>query len=178
MIMLFLISWILLKVNLQERLANVVIVSSLGIFDLRNMPLNATKYGQEEIALLYENFQLNVDDTLLEWAQLQERFKQDKETCSFQHLFFKLCSWKPNLGNIYPNLKKLIATACTLNISSAEWERVFSRVKTTISIQRNRKTVRNLNRVLHIVMNGNERDNFSFCEVAKEMVSSEIKKAY
>lgn len=35
------------------------------------MPCNATMYGQEELALLCENFQLNVDDTLLEWAQLQ-----------------------------------------------------------------------------------------------------------
>ena len=34
--------------NLQEQLANVVIVSSLGIFDFRNMSCNATMYGQEE----------------------------------------------------------------------------------------------------------------------------------
>ena len=65
----------------------------------------------------------------------------------------------------------MIATACTLNISSAESERVFSRVKTTISIQRNRMTVRNLNRVLHIIMNGNERDNFPFSEVAKKWLA-------
>ena len=65
----------------------------------------------------------------------------------------------------------MIATACTLYISSAECERVFSRVKATLSMQRNRMTVRNLNRVLHFVMNGNERDNFPFSEVAKNWLA-------
>jgi hypothetical protein len=57
------------------------------------------------------------------------------------------------LGNIYSNILKISSAAAVLPLSTAEVERMFSQVKRTITVLRNRTKVEKMNKLLMITQN-------------------------
>jgi hypothetical protein len=164
--------------NLTTRLASADMVTALAVLDLREMPDTISFYGHDDITLLCDRFGLDEDATMVEWTDFKEHFADQKDKCSLQHLLLTLVDWRPTLGEMYPNIKKLLSVACTLCISSADCERVFSRVKSTITIQRNRMSVANLNRILHVHINGQERADFPFDRVARKWMAMKSRRLF
>ena len=80
-------------------------------------------YGDNEITTLCEQFDLDVDDTLVEWNNLKEMVQSEIEKCNSKYLLKLLTKHLATVGNIYPNLFKLLCVSETLhnfNISCRE----------------------------------------------------------
>ncbi|XP_046549776.1 uncharacterized protein LOC124259647 isoform X1 [Haliotis rubra] len=96
---------------------------------------------------------LDVDKTQLEWSQVKELFAEEVDTCSPSNILKTLTSLKPQLGDFYPNIVKLLSIHATVILSTSEVERVFSRAKLIVTDHRNRLKVNNCTKLLMVSMN-------------------------
>ncbi|XP_046581004.1 uncharacterized protein LOC124288528 [Haliotis rubra] len=141
--------------NLEERMKVTPILTSLSALDLRKAGDSSflTFHGDAEITELAEHFDLDVDKTQLEWSQVKELFAEEVDTCSPSTILKTLTSLKPQLGDLYPNIVKLLSIHATVILSTSEVERVFSRVKLIVTDHRNRLKVNNCSKLLMVSMN-------------------------
>ena len=77
-----------------------------------------------------------------------------------------LTSKKPTLGDMFPNMVKLLKVHESLIISTAV-ERVFSKVKLIVTDHRNRLKVETTNKLLVISLNTEQESDMDFKQVVK-----------
>lgn len=70
----------------------------------------------------------------------------------------KLLDQSESLGQRFPLIKTLLNITCTLPISNAEVERIFSQLKLIMTDKRNKLKVENANKLLLVKLN--KFDNF------------------
>ena len=78
-----------------------------------------------------------------------------------------LTSKKPTLGDMFPNMVKLLKVHESLIISTAAVERVFSKVKLIVTEHRNRLKVETTNKLLMISLNTEQESDMDFKQVVK-----------
>ncbi|XP_046546632.1 uncharacterized protein LOC124256710 [Haliotis rubra] len=179
--------------NLEDRLQATPVLTSPSALDLRKAGDSSflTFHGDAEllilqvaICILYllqvsdlvEQFQLDTDQTLLEWNQVKELFSEDLDTSSPAAMLTTLTSLKPQLGNLYPCMVKLLSVYATVILSTSEVERVFSRVKLIVTDHRNRLSVKNCNRLLMISMNTSSTADIDMDKVVAKFLSRKNRK--
>ncbi|XP_067648851.1 zinc finger protein 862-like [Haliotis asinina] len=111
------------------------------------------QYNLEKITELAEHFGLDVEKTQLEWSQVKELFAEEVDTSSPSTILKTLTSLKPQLGDLYPNIVKLLSIHATVILSTSEVERVFSHVKLIVTDHRNRLKIDNCTKLLMVSMN-------------------------
>ncbi|XP_067670753.1 zinc finger protein 862-like [Haliotis asinina] len=141
--------------NLEQRLKVTPILTSLSALDLRKAGDSSflTFHGDAEITELAEHFGLDVEKTQLEWSQVKELFAEEVDTSSPSTILKTLTSLKPQLGDLYPNIVKLLSIRATVILSTSEVERVFSHVKLIVTEHRNRLKIDNCSKLLMVSMN-------------------------
>ncbi|XP_067682730.1 E3 SUMO-protein ligase KIAA1586-like [Haliotis asinina] len=141
--------------NLEQRLKVTPILTSLSALDLRKALDSSllTFHGDAEITELAEHFGLDVEKTQLEWSQVKELFAEEVDTSSPSTILKTLTSLKPQLGDLYPNIVKLLSIHATVILSTSEVERAFSHVKLIVTDYRNRLKIDNCTKLLMVSMN-------------------------
>ena len=76
-----------------------------------------------------------------------------------------LTSKKPTLGDMFPNMVKLLKVHGSLNISTAAVERVFSKVKVIVTEHRNRLKIETTNTHLVIYLDTEQESDMDFKQV-------------
>ncbi|XP_053380132.1 zinc finger protein 862-like [Mercenaria mercenaria] len=138
--------------NIESRLQNSDIIDAMSIF---NMSGKGSFDGNDEIELLAEHFSEDVDSALYEWDSLKDCVAELDPVVknSPSALLKTLMTVSPTTGNTYPVVTKLCSTAAVLPVSTAEVERVFSSVNRIVTDLRNRLSVENTNKLLHVIKN-------------------------
>ena len=147
--------------NINNRLENSEIIDRLSIFNFADLHETCTSlYGNDEILELANFLNLDSDEALYEWNQFKttcvdSNSSQVNGPMAVTRLIHKLSK---TTGNIFPAIAKMAATAAVLPLSTAEVERMFSDVKRTVTILRNRLTVENVQNLLMIHHNDHYLD--------------------
>ncbi|KAL3842529.1 hypothetical protein ACJMK2_020532 [Sinanodonta woodiana] len=142
--------------NITKRLQNTEVIDKFTIFR-NNIPDEVKNgfYGNDEIVDLAEHLKLDVDETLYQW----DLFKTSIADNSMDLLTGPTATTKgllkmeKTLGNIYSNILKISSAAVVLPLRTAEVERMFSKVKQTITVLQNRTKVEKMNKLLMITQN-------------------------
>ena len=130
--------------NIESRLENADIISNLSMLDLSQIDgAEATFHGDAAITSLAAHFGMDEDATVHQWNELKEFFRGQLHLCTPRYILETLTKAKPTVGDMYPNIVKLLSVAESLIISASAVERVFSRVKLTVTTHRNRLSVPN-----------------------------------
>lgn len=98
---------------------------------------------------------------------MKEIFKEEMSSCTPGHMLRTLTEKKRTLGDIYPNMVKLLRVHESLIISTAGVERVFSRVKLIVTEHRNRLQVQTTNKLLMVALNTDSEADIDFKQVVK-----------
>lgn len=156
--------------NLERRLEQPEVVRSLAVLDLsRVQPDMQILYGLEEITLLADHFGLDEAELNFEWDSLKNLvFDEEKNLHVQDRSLDALCGVLAgtSFNACYPLLSYLYSVACTLPVSTSEVERLFSAVKLIITDHRASLHVQTVDRLIRVKLNGPDRDNFPFREVA------------
>jgi hypothetical protein len=135
--------------NIEERMENTELVIHLAALNISlSEPDSIAFYGDSAIASLAAHFNLDEDITLHEWNDMKEFFRDHLHLCTLKYLLETLTKSKPTVGEMYPNIKKLLSI-----ISTSAVERVFSRVKLTVTTHRNRLAVKTVSKLLTVGLN-------------------------
>lgn len=154
--------------QLESRLENTEMINNLAALNLSQVsPDTVTFHGDHEVSQLAELFNLDVDETLFQWNELKEIFKEEMSSCTPGHMLRTLTEKKRTLGDIYPNMVKLLRVHESLIISTAGVERVFSRVKLIVTEHRNRLQVQTTNKLLMVALNTDSEADIDFKQVVK-----------
>lgn len=94
-------------------------------------------------------------------------FRDEIERCTTRHLLTTLVDKKPTLGDMFPNVMKLLCISETLIISTAAVERIFSKVKLIVTEHRNRLNVTTVNNLLMIAANTKSVDEINITDCVK-----------
>ena len=122
-----------------------------------------------------ELFNLDGDDTLFQWNEFKDVLRESDKLsdCTPGKILKKLTESKPTLGNMYPNIEKLLKVTETMIISTSAVERVFSKIKLIVTEHRNRLKVQTTNKLLMIsTINKEKHSDMDF----KKVVNSFLKK--
>lgn len=105
---------------------------------------------------LAEHFNLDTDEAIYQWdlfkttiANQSAADQSNGPTATTKTLI----TMQKKDGDIYSNVLKLVAAAAVLPFSTSEVERMFSHVKRTVTILRNRTKVDKMNKLLMITQN-------------------------
>ena len=159
--------------EMENRLQNYDVISNLSALNLSQVPPDgATFHGDHQVSQLAEMFNLDVDETLSQWNEMKEMFRDELSDCTPAKLLRTMTDKKSTLGEMYPNVVNLLKVHESLIISTAPIERVFSRVKLIVSDHRNRLKVETTNKLLMVALNTEEEADMDFNKV----VSSFLKK--
>ncbi|XP_071138617.1 zinc finger protein 862-like [Mytilus edulis] len=66
-------------------------------------------YGDSDISFLAEHFKLNEEEALLEWNEIKQIFKEEREKCSARYMLSTLSKKSPMLGDTFPNINFLLS---------------------------------------------------------------------
>lgn len=145
--------------NLEKRMENESVISQLGILNLSRIGSEnlISLYGNKEISELSEFFDMDEDDLLEEWDEFKNIFLSksdiDKNELTIPKLYSLLHDMKNIIGCKFPLIEKILQISCTLAVSNAEVERIFSQVKLILNDKRNRLKIDNVHKILMIKMN-------------------------
>lgn len=146
--------------NISKRMQNADIIMHLSILDLRKVSNNQTdlsSYGNAEIIELAEYFKLNEDQMLDEWEEYKHIFLKHKEidakNLSINKIYSAVTETEKVNGEIFPLLKVPLAVACTLPISNAEVERIFSQLKLVLTDRRSHLKFEHVNQLMVLKLN-------------------------
>ena len=87
---------------------------------------------------------------MFQWNELKDSFKEEIHECTQAKMLKTLTSKNPTLGDMFPNMVKLLKVHESLIISTAAVERVFFKVKLIVTEHRNRLKVETTNTLLMI----------------------------
>jgi hypothetical protein len=102
---------------------------------------------------------------------LKEMVQSKIEKCNSKYLLKLLTKHLATVGNIYPNLFKLLCVFETLIISTSAVERVFSKVQLNVTVHRNRLKVSTTSDILMISINNENVDCLDLDKVVDEFLS-------
>ena len=154
--------------NIEDRLENTEVISHLSMLDLSQVnPDTATFHGDAAISYLTAHFNMDEDTTLYQWNDLKEFFKDQLHLCTPKYLLETLSKAIPAVGDMYPNVVKLLSIAESLIISTSAVERVFSRVQLTVTTHRNRLAVKTVSKLMTVGLNTNSVDDLNIDRVVK-----------
>lgn len=112
------------------------IIEHLSILDLRkisNKNLDINSYGNAEIIELAEYFKLDEDNMLEEWMIYKKMFlnqiEVDSKNLSINKIYSTILKIEKVNSETYSLLKILLGIVCTLPVSNADVERIFSLIK-------------------------------------------------
>ena len=103
---------------------------------------------------------------------LKEMVQSKIEKCNSKYLLKLLTKHLATVGNIFPNLFKLLCVFETLIISTSAVERVFSKVQLNVTVHRNRLKVSTISDILMISINNENVDCLDLDKVVDEFLSS------
>jgi hypothetical protein len=103
---------------------------------------------------------------------LKEMVQSEIEKCNSKYLLKLLTKHLATVGNIFPNLFKLLCVSETLIISTSAVERVFSKVQLNVTVHRNRLKVSTISDILMISINNENVDCLDLDKVVDEFLSS------
>ena len=161
--------------EMESRLENTEVITNLSALNLSQVPHDSfTFHGDHQVSQLAELFNLDEDDTLFQWNELKDVLRESDKLsdCTPGKILKKLTESKPTLGNMYPNIVKLLKVHETLIISTSAVERVFSKVKLIVTEHRNRLKVPTTNKLLMISINKEKESDMDF----EKVVNSFLKK--
>lgn len=148
--------------NISTRMENSDIIAYLSILDLRqpqNKKVDINSYGNSEIIELAEFFKVDEDDMQQEWLEYKEMFlKQehiDTKHLAIDKIYSTIIETEKVNGEIFPLLKIPLAVACTLPISNAEVERIFSQIKLVLTDRRTHLKFEHVNQLMIVKLNDN-----------------------
>ena len=143
--------------NINLRLQNTEIIDKLGIFQLNNLDEEASGFhGNDEMLDLAEHFNLDTDEALYQWDLFKTTIANQSAADQFDGPIATtkaIITMRKTVGDIYSNVLMLAAAAAVLPLSTSEVERMFSHVKRTITILRNRTKVEKMSKLLMITQN-------------------------
>lgn len=96
-----------------------------------------SSYGNSEIIELADFFNIDEEAMQKEWLEYKEMFLKNKDTklnsLSIQKIYSTITETEKMNGEIFPLLKLPLTVACTVPISNAEVERIFSQLKLVLT---------------------------------------------
>ncbi|KAH3718979.1 hypothetical protein DPMN_061807 [Dreissena polymorpha] len=126
-----------------------------------------TLHGELEIIQLASHLHLPEEELLAEWADLKVKFHANSEARSPKLNLKQLNAKQDFVGELFPNIKKLLCAYGTLILSTAAVERVFSQVKLIVTEHRNCLKVMTENKLLIIKLNTKSHSDIDMRKVVK-----------
>lgn len=158
--------------NIEGRLENPELVTRLAALNLTQANKDTLSfYGDMEVCQLAEHFGLDEEETQRQWTEIKELFEKEVDKCTARHLLQTLSKKRLTLGNVFPEVVKLLSIAETLIISTSAVERVFSRVQLIVTTHRNRLNVKTTNNLLMVGINTNCVSDIDLKKVVRKFLS-------
>lgn len=146
--------------NISSRMQNSDIIAQLSVLDLRkvsNSDIDITTYGNAEVIELSELFKLDEDKILEEWSEYKEIFLKhhtiDSKKLSINKIYSTILETEKVNGEVFPLLKIPLTVACTLPVSNAEVERIFSQLKLVLTDRRSHLKFKHVNQLMVLKLN-------------------------
>lgn len=157
-----------LTTNMEERMENSTVVDHLSALNLTTVTQDSlTFHGDAAISSLAVHFSMDEDITLYQWSEFKEFFREKLELCSPKYLLDTLTKAQKRVGDLFPNIYKLLVIAESLIVSTSAVERVFSQVQLTVTTHRNRLAVQTVSKLLTVGLNTKSVDDLNLDEVVK-----------
>ncbi|XP_052242375.1 zinc finger protein 862-like [Dreissena polymorpha] len=154
--------------HLQERLDHSELITAMAALDFSHVTQEQIAlHGEQEIIQLAGHLQLPEEELLAEWADLKVKFHANSEARSPKLILKQLSDKQELVGDLFPNIKKLLCAYETLILSTAAVERLFSQVKLIVTEHRNRLEVMTTNKLLIIKLNTKSHCDIDMRKVVK-----------